>query len=400
MKILCLMFNIITISIGNPTNLDYVKAVRVLDTHPLIDGHNDFPYNLLRLRRNKLEGFDFYDLTSVEPWASDESSFTDLKRLRAGKVGAQFWVVYLDCSHQYADAVQWAYEQIDVIKRLATKFSADLEFVTTTQGIEDAFQRGKIASLVGVEGGHLIGSSLGVLRTMYELGARYLTLTHNCNTPWADQSGKDRPGNEPEFNGLTLFGMDIVREMNRLGMLIDLSHVSSTTMHDALTVSRSPVIFSHSGARSVCDHPRNVPDDVLFRLAQNKGIVMVVFYPGFSACASTATMEDVIAHIEYIRNLIGVDFIGIGGDYDGVSSAPVGLEDVSKYPSLFAELSFRGWTEEELVKLAGGNFLRVMREAEKVKLDMESEGVQPYEDMIDEDEVLSRSNCSVPRPLF
>ncbi|XP_065569509.1 dipeptidase 2-like [Artemia franciscana] len=235
---------------------------------------------------------------------------------------------------------------------------------------------------------------------MYELGARYLTLTHNCNTPWADQSGKDRPGNEPEFDGLTSFGMDIVREMNRLGMLIDLSHVSSTTMHDALTVSRSPVIFSHSGARSVCDHPRNVPDDVLFRLAQNKGIVMVVFYPGFSACSSTATIEDVIAHIEYIRNLIGVDFIGIGGDYDGVSIAPVGLEDVSKYPSLFAELSVRGWNEEELVKLAGGNFLRVMREAEKVKLDMESEGVQPYEDMIDEDEVLSRSNCSVPRPLF
>ncbi|XP_046461771.1 dipeptidase 1-like [Daphnia pulex] len=358
------------------------KARTVLDRVPLIDGHNDFPYSLRRYENNQVGDLDINDLTTSEPWASSSSSHTDINRLRQGKVGAQFWSAYVSCSTQYKDAILKTWEQIDVIHRMVDANPTAFEFVKSAQGIEDAFSQGKIGSLVGVEGGHSIGSSLAVLRMMYDMGVRYMTLTHSCPTPWGDNSQLDDPGNVPIHDGLTPFGKDVIAEMNRLGMLIDLSHVSRKTMRDALETSTAPVIFSHSSAYALCNNTRNVPDDILQLVAQNGGVVMVNFFVSYISCGLTATVQQVADHIEHIRNVAGADHVGIGSDFNGVARTPEGLKDVSEYPNLFAELLARGWAETDLEKVAGLNLLRVFRGAEAVRDQMAADGGKPFDEWI------------------
>ncbi|XP_073968658.1 dipeptidase 1-like isoform X2 [Rhodnius prolixus] len=344
--------------------MDQVR--RILQEVPLIDGHNDLPWNIRKFVHNQLGKFNFSDdLRMVEPWSKSNWSHTDLPRLRAGLVGAQFWSAYVPCGSQHLDAVQVTMEQIDVIKRLTQIYNTDLQFVTTVEGIREAHKSGRIASLIGVEGGHSFGSSLGVLRMFYGLGARYLTLTHTCHTPWAGCCLGD-DSTDPENQGLSHFGRLVVRELNRLGMLVDLSHTSFKTMEHALNVSTAPIIFSHSSAFALCNSTRNVPDYILKLVALNGGIVMVNFYTYFISCNQTATMEDVIAHINHIRKVAGDDHVGIGAGYDGINTTPSGLEDVSHYPELLATLLASGeWTELQLKKLAGLNLLRVMSTAEQ-----------------------------------
>ncbi|XP_076669175.1 dipeptidase 1 [Andrena cerasifolii] len=366
-------------------NVTTFKGSDILDSVPLIDGHNDLPYNLYLILNNKLSDFDFKkNLSDDSIWGREacRSCFTDLPRLKKGKVGGQFWVAYVSCASQYKDAVQLTMRQIDVIKRLIARYPNDLQFVTEAGHIEAAWRNGKIGSMIGVEGGHSIDSSLAVLRLYYELGVRYLTLTHACNTPWADAS----PVNDGSVHNLTDFGVTIVHEMNRLGMLVDLSHVSHNVMREVLAVTKAPVIFSHSSAFSVCRNYRNVPDDVLHSVKKNNGVVMVNFYPHFINCNSSrnATIQDVIDHINHIRNLIGTDHVGIGADYDGVQSAPEGLEDVSKYPEIFNSLysskTEPRWTKEDLGKLAGKNLIRVFEAVEAVRDSLAAES--PREDII------------------
>jgi len=340
----------------------------LLTRYPLIDGHNDLPHVIRKLFDNDMAKVDIRsDLSQVEPWASNNYSHTDLPRLRAGQVGGQFWVSYIKCDAQGKDAVQLFLEQVDVIHQLVAQFPSDLAMATTAQEIEDAHSSGKIASLVGVEGGHAIDSSLAMLRTLYRLGARYMTLTHSCNTPWAESSV-----NETGRKGLSKFGERVVGEMNRLGMMVDISHVSRWTMSDALRVSAAPVIFSHSGARAVCNHTRNVPDDILRKLRDNGGVVMAVFYPKFLISdyeTRNATVSDVVKHIDHIVSVAGFEHVGIGGDYNGIDFLPLGLEDVSSYPKVFEALlreSVHHWSDYNLALLAGGNILRVMRKVEEV----------------------------------
>ncbi|EZA54536.1 Dipeptidase [Ooceraea biroi] len=270
-------------------------------------------------------------------------------------VGGQFWAAYVPCESQYLNAVQLTLEQVDLIKRLIEKYSQHMQFAASSREILEAHGRGRIASLIGVEGGHSLGSSLAVLRTLYQLGVRYLTLTHTCNTPWAQSSSVEDDGEKG--GGLSVFGKAVVQEMNRLGMLIDLSHTSRSTMRDALRVSKAPLIF-----------------------ADNGGLVMVTFYNYFVKCGPQASVSDVAEHIYYIRNLIGVDHIGVGGDFDGINKTPRGLEDVSKYPELFAELLRSGkWNVLDLKKVAGLNLLRVLKQVERVRDDMRTAGITPYE---------------------
>ncbi|GLG96932.1 Dipeptidase [Gryllus bimaculatus] len=359
----------------------------VLREVPLIDGHNDLPYNLRILLQNKVSQFDFKANLSADPVWSCNSCFTDLPRLRAGRVGGQFWVAYVPCTTQYKDAVEMTLEQIDVIKRLAAAYPNDLSLVTSADGIERAFSEGKIASLIAVEGGHSIDSRMGVLRLFQELGVRYLTLTHSCNTPWADASPEDAKP-IPEHNGLTPFGERVVQELNRLGIMVDLSHVSAPTMRAALRVSRAPVIFSHSSSRTVCNHHRNVPDDVLRAVALNNGVVMVNFYSGFVVCENRrATLEDVVDHINYIRMVAGVDHVGIGADYDGVSER-VPLPDLLRRLAnpLPGEPT---WSREDLKKLAGLNLLRVFRDVEKVRDQLQAAGMGPDEEWLPTMDLLS-----------
>ncbi|WP_128893327.1 dipeptidase [Erythrobacter sp. HKB08] len=393
-------------------------AEAALEAAPVWDGHNDVPIQLRGRFENRISEFDFENTMETGPEHSEgRTMHTDLARLREGKVGAQFWSVYVTAALSEPEAVQAVIEQIDVTKRLIDRYPGDLALALTADDVERAVGEGRIASLLGMEGGHSIGSSLGVLRQTYALGARYMTLTHSKNTPWAD-SATDAPAHD----GLTDFGKDVIREMNRLGMLVDLSHVSEATMHDALDVATAPVIFSHSGVRAINGHARNVPDSVLERLPENGGIVMVVALPGFlnedarqwfgnrqaekarlealwagqpteveSRLAAwdeanplpLATIGDMADHIDHVRAIAGIDAIGIGADYDGMPTGPVGMEDVSGYPLLFTELARRGYTQEELEKISFRNMMRVMRAAEATKASMAS--MDPIETVMPRD---------------
>jgi membrane dipeptidase len=336
---------------------------RVLATTPLFDGHNDLPW-AIRIAEAAPMNVEAYDLRQTTP------GHTDIARLRAGMLGAQFWSVYIPCDAVEGGAARTQLEQIDIARRVFDRYPDVFGYALSASDVEREFASGRIASVMGMEGGHALENSLGALRAYYQAGVRYLTLTHGCNTDWADSAT-----DEPAHGGLTEFGREVVREMNRLGMLVDLSHTSPETMHDVLDVAEAPVIFSHSSARGVTDHVRNVPDDVLERLPDNRGLIMVTFVPSFvnddvrtyeglSGQGPRATIADVVRHIEHVRDVAGIDHVGIGADYDGIDAGPEGLEDVSTYPVLFVELARRGWSEGELRSLAGENALRVMREAE------------------------------------
>ncbi|MCB5426109.1 membrane dipeptidase [Altererythrobacter sp. CC-YST694] len=374
-------------------------AAAALAAAPVWDGHNDVPEQLRGRYGNMINQFDFTDTSKAPPtdW-SGVGMHTDLPRLRKGKVGAQFWSVYVDADLPQAEAVVVTLEQIDVLKRLVARYPNDMMLATSSADVEVALKQGKIASLMGMEGGSSIDGSLGVLRQMYDLGARYLTLTHSKTLEWADSAT-----DEPKHGGLTDFGKDVVREMQRIGMLVDLSHVSEDTMFDALDVAKAPVIFSHSGARGINGHARNVPDGVLSRLKANGGIVMVVGLPGYlgekrrqwgadrvgeearlkslwlgepaqvkegmdawmkAHPEPKVTIADMADHIDHVRDVAGIDHIGLGGDYDGMDSGPVGMEDVTGYPALFTELARRGYSQADLEKIASRNMMRVLKAAE------------------------------------
>ena len=380
------------------------RVERVLRTSPVIDGHNDLPWEIR-------DRYDFWrkplDLDS-DTSRLEARLQTDLPRMKRGGMGAQFWSVWIPNEMKGDEAIRVTLEQIDIVHRMVARYPARLEMASTAADIRRIEKAGRIASLIGVEGGHQIGNSPAALRQYYALGARYMTLTHSKNNDWADSATDD-----PVHDGLTPFGKAIVREMNRLGMMLDLSHVSPKTMKDALAETRAPVIFSHSSARALMDHARNVPDDVLRLLPANGGVVMVNFYPGFLSEAYRrraaerdaedarlknlysgqperrqsaldawdsahppveATLAEVADHIEHVRKVAGVDHVGIGSDFDGIDgTAPKGLEGVETYPALLAELARRGWSDSDLAKLAGGNVLRVMERVEAVAAGMKSE---------------------------
>eukprot|EP00008_Paramoeba_atlantica_P010980 CAMPEP_0201489216 /NCGR_PEP_ID=MMETSP0151_2-20130828/21314_1 /ASSEMBLY_ACC=CAM_ASM_000257 /TAXON_ID=200890 /ORGANISM="Paramoeba atlantica, Strain 621/1 / CCAP 1560/9" /LENGTH=368 /DNA_ID=CAMNT_0047874729 /DNA_START=152 /DNA_END=1258 /DNA_ORIENTATION=+ len=356
------------------------RAKRLLENNPLVDGHNDLPWKYRNLKEDRVF-FDSLDLHVNQP-ALD----TDIPRIEEGLMGGQFWSVYVSCDMQNKDAVRATMEQIDVVYKLAERYPDVFSLAYTSEDITNKFEQGLLPSLMGMEGGHQIDSSLAALRMFYKLGVRYMTLTHNCNTPWAD-SNVD-PG---EHNGLTEFGVEVVKEMNRLGMLVDLSHVSPKTMSDAIAASRAPVIFSHSNAYTLCPVSRNVPDDILFLVQKNGGVVMTTWVPGFTVEDGNATLEDVVDHMEYIRDLIGVDHVGIGADMDGITDKVVGLEDVSKYPPLVDALLNRGFSDDEVKKVIGGNIIRVLSETEKVAALLEKE--LPFESTIYPDETTLQQTC-------
>ncbi|KAG5677303.1 hypothetical protein PVAND_007072 [Polypedilum vanderplanki] len=366
------------------------KGSDVLDEVPLIDTHNDLPYNLYNIENNILKNFNFDSDLKLNPRWQIDTSFTDLPRLRQGKLGGQFWVAYVSCSRNYKDAVERTIEQIDVIKRLVRKYPNDLMFVTEADQIMKAKEQGKIASLIEIEGGHSIDSRMSSLRLFYELGVRCMTITHNCNLPWADNNLVDGNENSPKRN-LTEWGKKVILEMNRLGMIVDISHVSEGVMVDVLETSKAPVIFSHSSVYKLRNHTRNVKDHVLLKLKENNGVIMINFYSSFIKAESPATIYDVIKHINYVRDLIGPEHVGIGSDYDGVEEVPEGLEDVSKYPALFDLLAEEGndwepWSAEDLKKLAGLNLLRAFKAVEAVRDSMKTATIidepVPYEDVI------------------
>ncbi|XP_006902923.1 PREDICTED: dipeptidase 1 [Elephantulus edwardii] len=335
------------------------EAKRIMQDTPVIDGHNDLPWQLLKMFNNQLQNKSA-DLNTLN------NTHTNIEKLRAGRVGAQFWSAYTPCDTQNKDAVKRTLEQMDVVHRMCQLYPETFVCVTNSSGIRQAFQEGKVASLIGVEGGHSIDSSLGVLRALYHLGMRYLTLTHSCNTPWADNWLVDRGDDDAHSQGLSPFGQLVLKELNRLGVMVDLAHVSVATMKAALNQSLAPVIFSHSSAFALCHHKRNVPDDVLRLVNQTGSLVMVNFYNEYVSCNSNATLSQVADHLDYIKKIAGAGAVGFGGDYDGVSSLPKGLEDVSKYPDLIAELLKRQWTEEEVRGALANNLLRVFEEVEKV----------------------------------
>ncbi|XP_032458113.1 dipeptidase 1 isoform X2 [Nasonia vitripennis] len=376
---LCLPILLQTSPATHQQRLDIIR--RILTEVPLIDGHNDLPWNVRKFVHNQLGEVNLSsDLGRIDPWAKSDWSHTDIPRLRAGLVGAQFWSAYVPCGAAQLNAVQLSLEQIDVIRRLAEMNAQHLSLVTSVKGLIEAHREGKIASLIGIEGGHSLGNSLGVLRTFYGLGARYLTLTHACDTSWATCSVGETNSTQGLSGGLSEFGKAVVRELNRLGMLVDLSHVSTQTMNAALQTTKAPVIFSHSAARTLCNASRNVPDDVLQNLAKNGGVVMVPFYTYFITCNSTATIQDVIAHINHIRRVAGIDHVGIGAGFDGINFTPTGLEDVSRYPQLLATLlEDPTWNEEDIKKLAGLNLLRVFSKVEQVRDEWQKAAILPVE---------------------
>ena len=386
---------------GSDNDRHLEAALRILARAPLIDGHNDLPWQYRVRAGNHLERIDLASDTSrLEP-----PMHTDLARLRAGRLGAQFWALFLPSRFEGPGAARALFEQIDVTVRMIERYPEVFEQAGTADDIERIFAAGRIASVLAIEGGHAIEGSLAVLRQAYACGARYMTLTHNETIAWADSAT-----DEPRHGGLTAFGREVVREMNRLGMMVDLSHVAPATMGDAMDTSAAPVIFSHSSARALCDHPRNVPDELLVRVGEGGGIVMATFVPPFVSPAARfhralgeaeerrlqaegadaetverkmvewldanpaprATLEQVADHIDHLSATAGVDHVGIGSDFDGITMVPIGLEDVSKYPALIAELLRRGYRDEEVEKIAGANLLRVMREVEAVSLELRS----------------------------
>jgi membrane dipeptidase len=386
---------------------DYARRVeRILAATPLIDGHNDLPWEIRDRFASDVAAVDLLKDTSHLPLKAGQAALmTDIARMHAGRMGGQFWSVWIPVAVHGNEAVQMTLEQIDIVKRLAAAYPNDLEMAYSAADIRRIHKNRRIASLIGIEGGHQINDSLAVLRQMYAAGARYMTLTHTSNTAWAD-SATDSPAHA----GLTPFGVQVVKEMNRLGMLVDLSHVSPDTMRAALAASTAPVIYSHSSARALDDHPRNVPDDILRAVASNGGVVMVNFAPAYVSAARnhweadyaaevsrfnsppygglyigqpdrakaalaaweaqhprpTTTLAEVADHVEHIAQVAGVDHVGIGSDFDGIEDAPVGLDNVSRYPALLSELMRRGWSDADLAKLAGENVLRVFAAAEAV----------------------------------
>ena len=376
------------------------RAHALLAAHPVVDGHNDLPW---ALRKQVGYDLDRFDLTADQ----SARTHTDLPRLRAGGVGAQFWSVYVSVELTGGAAVTATLEQVDVVHRMTERHPDDLRLALTADDMEAARASGRIASLMGAEGGHSIDCSLAVLRSLYQLGVRYMTLTHNDNTPWADSAT-----DEPAHHGLTAFGEEVVREMNRLGMLVDLSHVSADTMRDALRVAEAPVLFSHSSARAVCDHPRNIPDDVLALLPANGGVAMATFVPKFILPAAiewtleadanmrangfhpldttpegmavqrafeagrprpVATVSTVADHLDHMRAVAGIGHLGIGGDFDGTAFTPAGLDDVAGYPNLVEELLRRGWSDADLARLTWQNAVRVLRDAESAAAALRAE---------------------------
>jgi membrane dipeptidase len=376
------------------------QARTLLQLTPLVDGHNDLAE---ALRRRAGLATSTVDLEG--PVAG---LMTDIPRLRAGRVGAQFWSVWVPASLPEPDATRRAFEQLDIVRRMVARYPATFELARTADDVERIFKAGRIASLIGLEGGSMIGSSLAILRQFHALGVGYMTLTHWLTTRWADAAT-----DPPRHGGLTPFGLEVIHEMNRLGMLVDLSHVAPTTMAAALDATEAPVVFSHSGARAVTDHPRNVPDEILGRLKANGGLVMTVFLAGFVSAPAAAyeqdvagrieaihrerpdapeaeldriedawrldhpgpgaTIGDVADHIDHLRDVAGVEHVGIGSDLDGGAAMPAGLEDVSRFPDLFAELIRRGYSDPDLCAIAGGNVLRVMRGAETVAARLQRE---------------------------
>jgi membrane dipeptidase len=369
------------------TRLAHVRAL--LARAPLVDGHNDLPWAMREFAEAPLD-VDAYDLTRPT------RGHTDLARLRQGGVGGQFWSVYVPGEVRDSGYARVQLEQIDIARRTLARYPRDFAWALTAQAVRDVHRTGRIASLLGMEGGHAIENSLGALRAYHELGVRYMTLTHNVTLDWADAAGDVH-----RHGGLTPFGREVVREMNRLGMLVDLSHTSPGTMSHALEVSEAPVIFSHSNARALTDVPRNVPDSILRRLPANGGVVMITFVPGFASqrvadwnarldAARTAagadadaqfravaafraanpvpraTLADVADHVEHVRRVAGLEHVGLGADFDGITEVVEGLEDVSTYPALLAELVRRGWSDDALIALAGGNVLRALERAEAV----------------------------------
>jgi membrane dipeptidase len=395
-----------------PDNADLAQRVtRVLAQTPLIDGHNDLPWEI-RSRFGDLSKVDLGTSTAALAVPAGEAALmTDIPRLRQGQVGAQFWSVWIPVDIKGALAVQTTLEQIDLVKAMCARYPQDLGMAYSAADIVRLHRAHRIASLIGVEGGHQINNSLAVLRAYYAAGARYMTLTHSSNTDWADSAT-----DSPVHHGLTRFGVAVVQEMNRLGMLVDLSHVSEETMRAALSVTQAPVMFSHSSARALVDHPRDVADEVLQQVARNGGVVMVNFAPGYvsearrrwdaeraaeqardssppfgglyigqpqrisAALAAwdqahpkpVVSLTDVADHIEHIRKVAGVDHVGLGSDFDGIPEAPTGLEGVDKFPALLQELARRGWSDAELAKVAGGNLLRVFAAAEAVSARLSS----------------------------
>lgn len=390
-SVVCAVAALAVLSGASQADDPYLARARALHLSvPMFDGHNDYPWEV-RERAGK-------DPAKLDIRNIRTDTMTDIPRMRQGGVGAQFWSVYVPASLAGQRAVTATLEQIDIVHRMIARYPDDFALALTADDVQRIFGEGRIASLIGMEGGHAIDSSLGALRMFARLGARYMTLTHSKNVPWADSAT-----DTPEHGGLTAFGEEVVREMNRLGMLVDMSHVSEETMDDVLRVTRAPVIFSHSSARALCDHPRNVPDAVLRQLPKNGGVVMVSFVPGFTTPEAAAwdtaheaesarferlspkdeaavkaglsswmadhprpkvTVAQVADHVDHVRKLAGIDHVGYGSDFDGITSTPTGLEDVSTFPALTAELLRRGYTELEVKKVLGLNLLRVMRAAE------------------------------------
>ena len=412
--VVSLPFAALAASKAASANTDYeARVARVLKQTPLIDGHNDLPWEIRERFKSQLAAVDLKSDTSrLTPPPDSAPLMTDITRLRAGQVGGQFWSVWVPVSLKGPEAVETTIEQIDLVKRMAARYPADLEMALTAADVRRIHHAGKIACLIGVEGGNQIDNSMAVLRQMYDLGARYMTLTHVLTTEWADSAT-----DTPVHHGLTPFGVAVVHEMNRLGMLVDLSHVSPETMKAALAASEAPVMFSHSSARALVDHPRDVPDDVLALVARNGGVVMVNFAPSYVSAARdqweadraaevarynappygglyigqperakaalarweqehpkpVVTLEQVADHIEHIRQVAGIDHVGIGSDFDGIPETPRGLEGVDHYPALLVELMRRGWSDSDVAKLAGENVLRVMADAERVAARLRAE---------------------------